>query len=105
MVPSGKKVGFINLMEIAMRSAQGTPLSRPIGSHIHFSPWEKILFNPVHLFRFPTPENVGIRTSITIGHRAKRPLTISIPIMIAAMSFGGALSKNTKLLWRKLQLP
>lgn len=97
MVPSGKKVGFINLMEIAMRSAQGPPLSRPIGSHIHFSPWEKILFNPVHLFRFPTPENVGIRTSITIGHRAKRPLTISIPIMIAAMSFGGALSKNTKI--------
>ncbi|WP_282198628.1 FMN-binding glutamate synthase family protein [Collibacillus ludicampi] len=61
------------------------------------SPWEKILFNPVHLFRFPTPENVGIRTSITIGHRARKPLTLSIPIMIAAMSFGGALSKSTKI--------
>lgn len=97
MVPSGKKVGPVNLMEIAMRSATGSPVPRPLGSYIHFSPWEKILFNPVHLFRFPTPENVGIRTSITIGHRARKPMTISIPIMIAAMSFGGALSKSAKI--------
>ncbi|MEJ8545044.1 FMN-binding glutamate synthase family protein [Brevibacillus borstelensis] len=97
MVPATKKVGPINLMEIAMRAAQGTPVSRPLGSHLHLSPWEKILFNPVHLFRFPTPENVGIRTSVTIGHRARKPLTLSIPIMIAAMSFGGALSKSTKI--------
>ncbi|MDR6224074.1 FMN-binding glutamate synthase family protein [Desmospora profundinema] len=97
MVPATTKVGPTNLMEIAMRANQGTPVSRPLGSPIHLSPWEKILFNPCHLFRFPTPENVGIRTSITIGHRAKKPLTISIPIMIAAMSFGGALSKNTKI--------
>lgn len=97
MVPAAKKVGLINLMEIVMRSAQGTPIARPLGSPIHLSPWEKILFNPVHLFRFPTPENVGIRTSITIGHRARKPMTISIPIMIAGMSFGGALSKSAKI--------
>jgi glutamate synthase domain-containing protein 2 len=45
----------------------------------------------------PTPENVGISTAVTIGPRARKPLTISIPIMIAAMSFGGALSKSAKL--------
>ncbi len=97
MVPATKKVSPINLMEIAMRAVQGTPVPRPLGSHFRFSPWEKILFNPVHLFRFPTPENVGIRTSITLGHRARKPLTISIPVMIAAMSFGGALSKSAKI--------
>jgi glutamate synthase domain-containing protein 2 len=97
MIPVTSKVGMTNLIEIAMRANQGTPLSRPLGSPIHMSPWEKILFNPVHLFRFPTPENVGIHTSITIGHRARKPLTLSIPIMIAAMSFGGALSKSTKI--------
>lgn len=97
MIPSTQKVGITNLMEIAMRANQGTPVSRPLGSPIHMSPWEKLLFNPVHLFRMPTPENVGIQTSVTIGHRAKKPMTISIPIMIAAMSFGGALSKNTKI--------
>lgn len=97
MIPSTKKVGISNLMEIAMRGNQGTPISRPLGTPVHLSPWEKLLFNPVHLFRFPTQENVGIRTSITIGHRAKRPMTLSIPIMIAAMSFGGALNKSTKI--------
>lgn len=97
LVPATKKVNPINLVEIAMRAVQGTPVPRPLGSHIHFSPWEKLLFNPVHLFRFPTPENVGIQTSVTIGPRARKPLTVSIPIMIAAMSFGGALSKNAKI--------
>lgn len=97
MVPVTKKVGLTNLMEITMRANQGTPVSRPLGSPVHLSPWEKILFNPVHLFRFPTPENVGISTSVTIGRRARKPMTLSIPIMIAAMSFGGALSKKTKV--------
>lgn len=97
MVPATKKVGAINLVELAMRAIQGTPVSRPLGSHLHLSPWEKLLFNPVHLFNFPTPENVPINTSTTIGQRAKKPLTISMPIMIAAMSFGGALSKNAKV--------
>jgi len=97
LVPVMKKVSPINLAEIGMRAAKGTPVSRPLGSHLHFSPWEKLLFSPVHLFRFPTPENVGINTSVKIGPRAKKPLSISIPVMIAAMSFGGALSKHAKI--------
>lgn len=97
MIPAAKKINPINLAEIGMRAAQGTPLPRPLGSHIHFSPWEKLLFNPVHLYRFPTPEDVGINTSVVIGPRARVPLHISIPLMIAGMSFGGALSKNAKI--------
>ena len=97
MVPAIKKVGPINLVELAMRAVHGTPVPRPLGSPLHFSPWEMLLFNPVHLFRLPTPENEEIQKSVTIGPRAKKPLTISIPIMIAAMSFGGALSKNAKI--------
>ncbi|TCL67377.1 glutamate synthase-like protein [Hydrogenispora ethanolica] len=97
LVPAAKKVNPIYLVEIAMRAAQGSPIPRPLGSPVHFSPWEKILFNPVHLSSFPTPENVTIRTSVTIGQRARKPLTISIPVMIAAMSFGGALSKSAKI--------
>ncbi|MGI6226047.1 MAG: FMN-binding glutamate synthase family protein [Peptococcales bacterium] len=97
MVPASKKVGIINLVELVMRATQGMPIPRPLGSHFHFSPWEQLLFNPVHLFRFPTPENVGIGTSVTIGKNTKKPLTLAIPIMIAAMSFGGALSKSAKI--------
>lgn len=97
MVPVMKKTGVINLVELAMRASLGTPVARPLGSHLHFSPWEQLLFNPVHLFRLPTPESVSVNTKTTIGPRAKKPLHIDIPIMIAAMSFGGALSKNAKI--------
>lgn len=97
MVPASKKVGVINLAEIAMRAAQGTPVPRPLGSHLHFSPWEKLLFSPVHLFRLPTPEDVGINTAATIGPRARKPLHTAIPVLLAGMSFGGALSKNAKI--------
>ncbi|OUM87442.1 MAG: glutamate synthase [Bacillus thermozeamaize] len=97
LVPVARKVGPINLMETVMRAHLGQPPGRPLGSHHRFSPWEKFLFNPVHLHRFPTPEDVSIATSVTIGKRARKPLTISIPLMIAAMSFGGALSKSAKI--------
>lgn len=97
VVPVAKKVGPIQLTEILMRASQGVPPARPLGSHMRFSPWEKLLFNPVHLFRFPTPDDVSINTSVTIGRRARKPLSLSIPIMIAAMSYGGALSKSAKI--------
>ncbi len=97
MVPATKKAGPINLVELAMRAAKGLPVSRPLGSHLKLSPWEKLLFNPVHLYRFPTPENVSISTAVTIGRKAHRPLTVAIPLLIAAMSFGGALSKKAKI--------
>jgi len=97
MIPASKKIGPIQLMETMMRASQGKPPGRPLGSHMRFSPWEKLLFSPVHLFRMPTPETEQIQTSVTIGRKAKKPLTIQIPIMIAAMSYGGALSKSAKI--------
>ncbi len=97
LIPVARKVGPIPLMETVMRANLGLPPARPLGSYRHFSPWDQFLFNPVHLHRFPTPEDVSVDTAVTIGRRAKKPLTIAIPIMIAAMSFGGALSKNAKI--------
>lgn len=97
MVPVGQKVGGVNAMELLMRAGSGHPVARPLGSPLHLSPWDQLLFNPVHLFRMPTPETVGVSSAVTIGRRARRPMTIAIPIMIAGMSFGGALSKKAKV--------
>lgn len=97
MFPTVQKVGGIHMLEAAMRAKSGLPLARPLGSPVRFSPWDKLLFNPVHLDPFPTPENVPIDTAVTIGPRATKPLTVAIPILIAAMSFGGALSKSAKI--------
>jgi len=97
MVPTAGKVGVVPLMEIAMRAARGKPVERPLGSPLPFSPWEQLLFNPVHLDRFPVKDDAPIRKRVTIGPRAKKPLRIEIPVMMAAMSFGGALSKRAKI--------
>lgn len=97
LVPSARKVGVVNLLEIAMRAKLGKPAERPLGSPLSFSPWEQLLFNPVHLDRLPVKEDAPINKRVTIGPRAKKPLVIDIPVMIAAMSFGGALSKRAKI--------
>src|SRR5690606_36850105 len=60
-------------------------------------PWEKLLFNPVHLYRLPTPDGVQIATEVTIGPRARRPLTLEIPVLISGMSYGGALGLKAKI--------
>lgn len=97
MVPILNKVHLINVIETGMRSEKGKPLSRPLGSPIVLSDWHKILVNPVHLFRMPTPDGVQIDTSVVIGPRARKPLKLDIPILITGMSYGGALNLQVKL--------
>ncbi|HEX6989035.1 MAG TPA: glutamate synthase-related protein, partial [Bacillota bacterium] len=97
MVPIMNKVHVRNVIETGMRAETGKPLSRPLGSPIVLSDWQKILVNPVHLFRMPTPDGVQIDTSVVIGPRAARPLKLDIPILITGMSYGGALNLPVKL--------
>ncbi|HEX6988121.1 MAG TPA: FMN-binding glutamate synthase family protein [Bacillota bacterium] len=97
MVPIMNKVHVMNVIETGMRAETGKPLSRPLGSPFVLSDWQKILVNPVHLFRMPTPDGVQIDTSVVIGPRAARPLKLDIPILITGMSYGGALNLQVKL--------
>jgi glutamate synthase domain-containing protein 2 len=92
-----KKCGFQNLMEIEMRAAQGATLERPLGSSLRMSPWETLMFSPVHLHRFPVESMEQINMGVTIGPQAKRPLKLDIPIFIAGMSYGSALSVTAKV--------
>lgn len=92
-----KKIGLIGLVEAGMRAETGHPIERPLGSPIPFSQWEKLLFNPVHLFRMPTQDGVRVDTGVVLGPKAQRPLRLDIPILITGMSYGGALSKRVKI--------
>ncbi|HHT26319.1 MAG TPA: FMN-binding glutamate synthase family protein [Firmicutes bacterium] len=97
LVSTTQKMGVTNLVETAYRAEQGKPLSRPFGSVVALSPWNQLLFNPVHLWRLPTPETETIDTTVVIGPRAAKPLKLDIPILIAGMSFGGAVSEQVKI--------
>ncbi len=97
MYGTTKKVTPQLLVETAMRSEQGVPLERPFGSPQLFSPWNELMFNPVHLFRMPVPDSEQVNTGVLLGPKASRPLELKIPIVISGMSYGGALSKKAKI--------
>jgi glutamate synthase domain-containing protein 2 len=92
-----QKLTARGLVEAGMRAESGKPLQRPLGSPVVLSRWEYLLFNPVHLWRMPTPDGVQIHTGVTIGPRARKPLSLEIPILISGMSYGGALGLKAKI--------
>jgi len=97
IIATTMKVTPLHLMETVLRAEKGQPLGRPFGSVYHFSPWQELMFNPVHLFRLPVEEKKKVRTSVTLGPAAKKPLELKIPLIVTGMSYGGALSKEARL--------
>lgn len=91
------KVGVQNVFESDLRGTTGKPLQRPFGSPKHFSAWEKLNFNCVYFSRKPVLESVDIDTKAVIGPKAKRPLHIDLPIIIAGMAYGAGPSLRAKL--------
>lgn len=97
MVTAAEKLSPRALMEAAMRAEAGKELTRPLGSPVVLSPWDKLLLNPKQLFQLPYPDYTAVDTKTVIGPTAKRPLKLDIPIMITGMSYGGSLSLLMKM--------
>ena len=91
------KVGLQNLVESDIRGSSGEILRRPFGTSKQFSNWDKLVLNTVYFLRKPVVEAVGIDTKVTIGPKAKRPLEINTPIMVAGMGYGWGLSLPAKI--------
>ena len=91
-----EKLTMRAIAEAGIRAETGKPLSRPIGSPLRLSPWEKLLLNGRQLFELPTADEAAIQTQVTIGPNTKRPLKIDTPIMVTGMSYGGSLSLKIK---------
>lgn len=58
--------------------------------------WESIQFLPAQLWKNPLLDHEKVSTKTVIGPKAKKPLTLDIPIFVSDMSFG-ALSKEAKV--------
>lgn len=57
---------------------------------------EGLVFLPGQLFQPPLLEDHPIDVSVTLGKKSLKPVTLDVPIMIGAMSFG-ALSREAKV--------
>src|SRR5699024_11127856 len=85
------------LMENQLRSEHGELLQRSLGTLKKWPNFESITFIPAQTGPFPVEKNKPISLKVVIGKYANRPLELDIPIMIGAMAYGIALSKDVKL--------
>jgi glutamate synthase domain-containing protein 2/nitrite reductase/ring-hydroxylating ferredoxin subunit len=58
--------------------------------------WSDIQFLPAQLAYRPLLDNEEVQTKVIIGPRAKKPLTLDMPLFVSDMSFG-ALSREAKI--------
>lgn len=57
--------------------------------------WDDIQILPAQMARKPLLDHEPVATAVTIGPRAKRPLTLEIPLFVSDMSYG-TLSEEAK---------
>lgn len=85
------KLDWRNYIETMLRAEEGKSIARPFGTPIRHFSWNKIQFNPVYLSKTPL-DDVEVNTEIVLGPRAKQPLKLEIPILLAGMAYGSSLS-------------
>jgi glutamate synthase domain-containing protein 2 len=94
MPTSVDNYSFIKFMGIAERAKNGKPLSQPLGSTLNFIDFQDLMFIPSI---FPLPDGTPLNKKVIIGKKAKKPMELPVPFMIAAMAYGSSVSMNVKL--------
>lgn len=92
-----RRGGPQTFLENMVRATKPSAMERPMGTPRELSHWEHLMFTPAQIHKFPTASRSKLDTSVIIGARASKPLKCAMPILIAGMSYGGALSANTKV--------
>lgn len=85
------------VVETNLRAQEGKVVKRPLGSPKKFPSLDQLMFNISQLHSMPTPFETPVDTKVIIGKTCERPLVIDLPIMIAGMAYGAALSENAKI--------
>ena len=85
------------IAETNLRAQEGKVIKRPLGTPRKFPGLDQLMFNISQLHTMPTPLETPVNTKVCIGKACKRPLIIDIPVMIAGMAYGAALSEKAKI--------
>ncbi|WP_245632801.1 FMN-binding glutamate synthase family protein [Alicyclobacillus kakegawensis] len=88
-----RKFGVQWTIESELRAQEGMPLGKPIGTARAFPHFDGLLFSPAQLRRHALDNHIPVSTTTIIGRNTKKPLVLSIPILVTAMGYGVALSK------------
>lgn len=96
-VSAGSRIGLQNIMELNLRSESGQIIERPLGSPKKYPNVQSLLFPFAQIDTMPVPGDTPIDTATIIGKKAKKPLYLKTPLIIAGMAYGFALSEQFRL--------
>lgn len=91
------RVNPIKVVENSLRASAGSSIERPFGSPKKFLHFDGLIFSPAQLATLPSHEDEEVDIAVIIGPKAKKPLTLSIPFMAAAMGYGIGVSEKVKI--------
>lgn len=89
------------VVENSLRAHSGKVIKRPFGTPRKFLNFEGLIFSPAQLATLPAHEDTPVDTKIVIGPRAQKPLPLDIPLLLAPMGYGVALSEKAKIAMAK----
>ena len=85
---------YQTMVNIKHISAIGSSIVGSMGSrkNLRFT-WDDLQFLPAQVYRIPLNAEEKVNNQVIIGPSVRKPLTISSPIMISAVSFGAVSTK------------
>ncbi|QCJ41319.1 FMN-binding glutamate synthase family protein [Bacillus sp. S3] len=85
------------VIENSLRATNGGVIERPFGTPRKFLNFDGLIFSPAQLATLPSHEDTQVVMQTVIGPKAKKPLTIDMPILIGAMAYGLGVSEKVRL--------
>ncbi len=88
------------MKEIHEMAVTGKSAIEAMGTQMKMPDWDDVLILGAQLNPMPLDEHAEVSLQTVIGKRAKKPMTLAMPVYISHMSFG-ALSRETKIAMAK----
>lgn len=88
------------MKEIHEMAVTGKSAIEAMGTQMKMPGWDDVLILGAQLNPMPLEEHAEVSLQTVIGKRAKKPMTLAMPVYISHMSFG-ALSRETKIAMAK----
>jgi len=92
-----KRTGFQTIAELNLRAERGKVIDRPLGTGRKFPNFSGLMFDVAQLHTLPVEDSTPVDTKVVLGPRAKRPVLLDTPIIVAGMAYGLGLSAKAKI--------
>jgi glutamate synthase domain-containing protein 2 len=87
----------MQILYASLRAATGDLVIRPMGSARPTRGLDNLALVPAQLARRPVRETQPVDLSCTIGRRAKKPLSMKLPLYMSGMAYGLAITREARL--------